>query len=99
MLQRMMWLLVGCLVLISDGIVAAQSKTGTPPAAAEAGKTEPAIDFDKAYKLFQRRKGGEKLTAEDNAYVERALEARKKANGQPGAGQPGAPTPSETVAS
>ena len=98
MSQRFQWLLAGWLVLISGGMAEAQSKTGTPPATAEAGKAEPAIDFDKAYKLFQRRKGGEKLSAEDNAYVERALEARKKQNGQPGAGQPNArnlpaPTP------
>ena len=97
MLSRCVWLLVGCLVLISGGIAESQSKTRTPPATPEAEKTDPAIDFDKAYKLFQRRKGGEKLTAEENAYVERALEARKKANGPTGPGQPGAPTPRETT--
>ena len=101
MSSKCVWLLVGGLVCVSGGIAESQSKTGKPPAA-EAGKAEPAIDFDKAYKLFQRRKGGEKLSAEDNAYVERALEARKKQNGQPGAGQPNArnlpaPTPRETV--
>ncbi len=102
MFRRFVWLLAGCLVLISGGVAEAQSKTGTPPAAAEGEKTKPAIDFDKAYKLFQQRKGGETLTPEDNAYVERALEARRKANGQPGAGQPNArnlpaPTPREAM--
>ncbi len=105
--QRFVWLLAGCLVLISGGIAESQLKTGTPPATRETSraasdKAEPAIDFDKAYKLFQRRKGGEKLTAEENVYVERALEARKKQNGQPGAGQANirnlpAPTPREMI--
>ena len=100
MSHRFVWFLAGCLVFASGGTAVPQSKPGTPPTTPKASraageKAEPAIDFDKAYKLFQRRKGGEKLTAEENAYVERALEARQKANGQPGAGQPGAPTPRE----
>jgi hypothetical protein len=89
--QKCVWLLAGCLVLIAGGIAESQPKPGTPPVA-ESGKPQPAIDFDKAYKLFQRRKGGEKLSAEDNAYVERALEARQKQNGRPGA-----LTPRETM--
>ncbi len=107
MSHRFVGFLAGCLVLAAGGMAESQSKPGTPSASQKATRpegeqAEPAIDFDKAYKLFQRRKGGEKLTAEENVYVERALEARKKLNGQPGAGQANArnlpaPTPRETM--
>lgn len=38
---------------------------------------EAPIDFQKARQLMQRRQQGEKLTAEEQAYLERAMEARR----------------------
>ncbi len=53
------------------------------PAGEAAVKTaEPAIDFDKARALFQKRQQGEKLSADEEQYLRRAIEARR--NGQGG---------------
>lgn len=50
-------------------------------------KTEP-IDFEKAREIFERHKRGEKVTAEERDYVERAKAARSRGvPGKMGAGQ------------
>ena len=50
------------------------------PPAAEA--KEPVIDFERARQLFQKRQQGTKLTPDEEAYVQRAMEARRKLQGQ-----------------
>jgi hypothetical protein len=45
------------------------------------------IDFDKARQIFAKRQRGETITPEEEAYVKRAIAARKAAQG--GSGQPG----------
>lgn len=42
---------------------------------------EPAIDFEKARGLFLQRQRGEKLSDDDQKYLERALEARRNRQG------------------
>jgi hypothetical protein len=56
----------------------------------------PAIDWDRARNLYQRQRGGEKLSPEDQAYLDRAKAERAKGAG---AGQPGraAPAPREST--
>ena len=102
MSHKAAWLLAGCLACVSGRMAESQSKTAKPPAVAASDKAEPAIDFDKARALFQKRQGGQKLTAEEEAYIQRAMAARQKQNPPNGAGQPSArnlpaPTPRETV--
>lgn len=47
----------------------------------------PPIDFNKARALFQREQAGEKLNAEEAAYLARAKELRRKQGGGGGAAQ------------
>src|SRR6188474_3376400 len=47
-----------------------------PPAADQTQKKEEPIDFQKARALLQKRQKGEKLTAEEEAYLKRAMAAR-----------------------
>jgi hypothetical protein len=54
----------------------AQANTAQPPATV---KAEEAIDFDRAAILSQRRKRGEKLTADEEAFVRRAIAAQQQA--------------------
>lgn len=54
--------------------------------AKDAAKKEDAIDWARAQKLHERAQKGEKLNAEDQAYYDRAREARRKGQG-PGAAQ------------
>ena len=49
-------------------------------------KTEP-IDFDKARQLIERQRSGEKLTADEQAYLDKAKEARKRSSGNAPAAQ------------
>jgi hypothetical protein len=55
------------------------------PAGVLAQSQEPKdapIDFQKARQLLKKRQGGEKLSAAEEAYLERAMEARKKRGGE-----------------
>ncbi len=56
-------------------------------------EAETPIDWDRARQLFQREQRGEKLAAEDQKYLDRAKEARRKGAARPeaGAGQRKAP--------
>lgn len=53
-------------------------------------KTYP-IGFDKARQLIERQRSGEKLTPEEQAYLDKAKEARKRAAGNTPVGQRKAP--------
>lgn len=57
--------------------IVAQSTASGAKAATEAAP----IDWDRARGLFQRFKSGEKLAADDEAYLKRAMEARKSGQG------------------
>ena len=83
------WLVAACLTLASATIVTAnaQQESSSPTCAADE-KQDEAIDFERARKLIQRRQGGEKLTADEDAYLKRALEARRKAAPQSGSRAP-----------
>jgi hypothetical protein len=59
----------------------APPETKKPQAAAPGGATDAPIDWDRARALFQRFQRGEKLAPDDDAYLKRALEARKKGQG------------------
>lgn len=49
-----------------------------PEKGASKGSADGEIDFERARQLFQKRQQGEKLTADEEAYVKRALEARRQ---------------------
>ena len=51
--------------------------------------TEAPIDWDRAKNLYQREQRGETLAAEDQAYLDRAKEARRRGEGNPGRSNPG----------
>ncbi len=53
-------------------------------------KSDP-IDFDKARQLIERQRSGEKLTADEQAYLDKAKEARKRSSGNAPAAQRKAP--------
>lgn len=44
---------------------------------ATASKAEDQIDFDRARQLLQKRRNGERLTPDEEAYLKRAMEARR----------------------
>jgi hypothetical protein len=51
------------------------------------------IDWDKARQLFQRSQKGEKLSADEQAYLDRAKQERQKGNGPNGGQKPNGPAP------
>ena len=58
------------------------SPAETKPAAQEkAQPPEEQIDFNKARELFRKKQRGEKLSADEEAYLNRALEARRQRQG------------------
>ncbi len=77
-------IVVSGLILFSIGMftgpltIAQTTESPTQPAAASTVEpTEPPIDFERARRLFQQRQRGGQLTADEEAYVERALRARR----------------------
>jgi hypothetical protein len=76
--------------------VAAQQEKQAAKADAET------IDFNKARELFQKQQRGEKLTPDEQAYIQKAVAARRAATGNPqNRPQPGPPggslTPRESI--
>ena len=72
------------LAAASDGATAAPGVPQAPAKPLSAGVAD-GIDWDKARGLYQRRQSGEKLTAEEDAYLKRAVAAR---NARPGGAGP-----------
>jgi len=72
-------LLLVCAMTVNARMASAQSTDSQekPAATPAAEQPEPPIDFDRARKLFQQRQRGGQLTAEEEAYVRRALQARR----------------------
>jgi hypothetical protein len=50
-----------------------------------AGAEDAPVDFQKARQIFERKRNGEKITPEEEAYVKRAMAARKAGSGGGGA--------------
>lgn len=97
-MNRILELALSCAFLFSlaaTGI--AQTETKKPQAANEkpaAGQGE-AIDFEKAKGYLNKRQRGEKLTADEDAYLKRALAARNAQNPNQPQRQQGQLTPRE----
>jgi hypothetical protein len=69
--------------LVLTGVIAVPSGPAREPAATASGDTGP-VDQDKARRLFQREQRGEKLTSEEEEYLNRAKELRKRAGAASG---------------
>lgn len=84
------WLAAGSLTVCLGLSAAAQTKSvpGGEPSATAADRQDSPIDFDRARALLRRRQRGEKLDKDEEAYLTRAIETRRK-QGQRG-GQPAA---------
>jgi hypothetical protein len=75
------------------GSLTAQEPAKPAPDKAKAASDEP-IDFDRARQLMQRKNKGDKLTADEDAFLERAIAARKaKAGGAPATKRPAGQRP------
>jgi hypothetical protein len=75
---------VALLVLLC--LIASLTRAADPPAA-------PPIDWDRARALYQRERAGEKLSPEDQAYLDRAKAERQRGNGPAGQRQAQPPAP------
>jgi hypothetical protein len=97
-MKRSLVLSVLFCTLLSAGPAGAQrpaAPNAQQPAPQAAEPKEEPIDFQRARELMRKRQRGEKLTADEERYLQRALEARRQA--RPGAPQrrPGGVTPRE----
>jgi hypothetical protein len=83
-MRKRFWLPVYIVALLVLPAFGQQTDTRKAPAEQRAGKpADQPIDFQKARQLMQRRNRGDKLSAEEAAYLERAMAARRSAEGQP----------------
>ncbi|MDA0591476.1 MAG: hypothetical protein O3C17_26145 [Planctomycetota bacterium] len=72
--------------IVGAGDLSAQSPgRDTKPAAKKPQANDEKIDFDRARELFRKKQSGGRLSADEEAYLTRALEARRKS--QPGNAQ------------
>ena len=98
--RTLMLSMVGWLVFFCGSRLEAQTSSprGTKPNQKAAEQESEPIDFQRARELFMKRNRGEKLSAEEEAYLQRAMAARR-ADGNQGAPQrrPAAITPRETT--
>ncbi len=91
--HNLKWMMAGCLAIFSASTVAGQTqKESTPPTRPAVEQKQESIDFERARKLMQRRQSGAKLTVDEDNYLKRAIEARRK-----GTPQSGGRTPRETT--
>jgi hypothetical protein len=76
------------MTLLLGGLLAAPDVARGQPAEAtprQAGAGDEQIDFQRAQRLLQRRNRGETLSAEETAYLQRAMEARRNRESRPDA--------------
>jgi len=78
-----------CLVLAALAVLAAAAIHSATVGAEEKA---PAIDWNHARQLMEKFRGGQTLTPEEQSYLDRAKEERRKGGG-PGPGQPTGPMP------
>ena len=74
------------MMLLTPAAVSAQAekpnqKPNDKQAGKQAEKQPEAIDFERARTLFQKRERGGKLTADEEAYLQKAIAARRAGNG------------------
>ena len=70
------WPVYGCAAGVCSS-AAAEPAAAVATNNAPADKTQQPIDFDRARQLIQKRQRGQALSAEEEAYVRRAIEARR----------------------
>lgn len=75
----------------ADSQKALQSVDAPPLPEKSAAPSNPTIDWEKATALFQRERRGDKLTAEEKTYLDRAKELREKSRAGAAARQRKAP--------
>ncbi|MBI1314767.1 hypothetical protein GC176_26025 [bacterium] len=83
-------LLASLLLVFLTGLLAPSPASAQKTA--ESGTDQKAdsresIDFNRARQLLQRKNKGEKLSADDEAYLQRAIEARRRVQGRGGEGR------------
>jgi hypothetical protein len=77
------WAGYGCAAGVCSS-AAAEPAAAVATNNAPADKTQQPIDFDRARQLIQKRQRGQALSAEEEAYVRRAIEARRAGQQPPG---------------
>jgi hypothetical protein len=93
--HKLLWVMTSCVALAS--ILLAQAQPGGKPAAPAAAEQKgEQIDFGRARELMRKRQQGDQLTAGEEAYLRRAIEARRK-GAQPAGRQQGNLTPREST--
>ena len=70
------WLLGFSLLIVAGAALAHESNQPKAADDKKAAAGDEQIDFDKARDLLRKRQGGEKLTADEAAYLARAMAAR-----------------------
>jgi len=85
------------IAMLSSTLVDAQSTSEATKRPAVEKTNESAIDFDRARELLQKRQRGGQLTADEETYLRRAMEARRKGSGQPKDDPTAAPIPRESI--
>jgi hypothetical protein len=70
------------LAMWSSALVDAQTKTETAERPAAEESEDSAIDFDRARDLMQKRRRGDELTLDEERYLRRAIESRRKGSEQ-----------------
>ena len=61
-----------------DPLAVAPQRDTPKPAAGKPQTPDEKIDFDRARQLFRKKQGGERLTAGEEAYLKRAIKARRR---------------------
>jgi hypothetical protein len=80
-----------CLLVFVTTLQCSDLSAQTPERSKPGAKSEETIDFDRARQLMQKQRNGGKLTAEEEAFLRRAMEEFRKRN--PNAGRGGNPPP------
>ncbi len=85
-MKRLPWLMLAAGLLLLPLVAAQEARRpkADPPAAAKSDE----IDFERARQLLQKRNRGEKLSADDEAYLNKAIAARRQKQQPPGKGRP-----------
>src|SRR5262249_8357083 len=79
---------IGCITIASSAFLAeAQAPAPKRPEGDPSAKKPPAsepIDFERARAIMQKRRRGEKITAEEEAYLQKAIAAKQAGGGKAG---------------
>ncbi len=94
--HRMRLLAIG-FSMMSGALTHAQTSLPSTERSTAAKANEAVIDFDRARELLQRQKRGDQLSADEEAYLRRAIEARRKESGQSKGGPSATTSPRESI--